>query len=70
MAELPKPPTPKELQRRAAERDIVRAELAGLAVRAREAGLLDIALVLDLAMTLDSGQSWPPGWMILPVSEE
>jgi uncharacterized RDD family membrane protein YckC len=70
MAKLPKPPTPTELQRRATERDFIRAELAALAVRARGAGLLDITLVLDLAMASDCGRGWPDNWIVLPVAED
>jgi len=53
VADLPKPLTPKTsngLVRRASERRAVRAELAALAVRAHEVGLVEIKLVLDLAM--------------------
>jgi|KBSMisStandDraft_5_1062788.scaffolds.fasta_scaffold514940_3 hypothetical protein len=73
VADLPKPLTPKTsngLVRRANERRAVRAELAALAVRAHEVGLVEIKLVLDLAMALDPGQDWPPGVIGLPVADE
>ena len=43
---------------RAAERQAVLAELATLAYRARVAGLPSVALVLDLAMAMES-EDWP-----------
>ena len=70
VADLPKPLTSNGLVRRANERRAVRAELAALAVRAHEVGLVEIKLVLDLAMALDPGQDWPPGVIGLPVADE
>ena len=64
------PKTPNRLVRRVNERRAIRAELAALAVRAHEAGLLEIKLVLDLAMAMDPGQDWPAGVIGLPVADE
>jgi hypothetical protein len=49
-----------ELERRAAERRAIHAELAALARRACSADLPSIALVLDLATAIDESEDWPP----------
>ena len=65
---MPKPPI--KLVRSVNERRAIRAELAALAVRAREAGLRDITRALDLAMAMDPGRDWPAGVIGLPVADE
>lgn len=56
--------------RSVSERRAIRAELAALALRAREAGLRDITRALDLAMAMDPGREWPAGVIRLPVADE
>jgi hypothetical protein len=65
---LPKPPN--KFVRNVSERRAIRAELAALAVRAREAGLRDITRALDLAMAMDPCGDWPAGVILLPVADE
>lgn len=45
--------------RQRAERRAIRAELAALAVRAREADMMSLALVLDLAIAVEVGDGAP-----------
>ncbi len=61
---------PNKLVRSVSERRAIRAELAALALRAREAGLRDITRALDLAMAMDPGREWPAGVIRLPVADE
>lgn len=66
------PKTPNKLVCSVNERRAIRAELAALAVRAREAGLRDITRALNLAMmmTMDPEEDCPAGVIGLPVADE
>ena len=49
----------RELARRKAERERVRRDMQALSGRARDAGLTQIAHVLDLAEAMDPDAVWP-----------